>query len=28
VEDGSPDSLLAERGEYAALHESWQQSLA
>jgi ABC-type multidrug transport system fused ATPase/permease subunit len=28
VEDGSPDSLLAERGEYAALHESWQESLA
>jgi ATP-binding cassette, subfamily B, bacterial len=28
VEDGSPDTLLAERGEYAALHESWQQSLA
>ena len=28
VEDGSPDRLLAERGEYAALHESWQQSLA
>ena len=28
VEDGSPDTLLAEHGEYAALHESWQQSLA
>jgi ATP-binding cassette, subfamily B, bacterial len=28
VEDGSPDTLLAERGEYASLHESWQQSLA
>ena len=28
VEDGPPDRLLAERGEYAALHESWQQSLA
>jgi ATP-binding cassette subfamily B protein len=28
VEDGPPDRLLTERGEYAALHESWQQSLA
>ena len=28
VEDGPPDRLLAERGEYAALHASWQQSLA
>jgi ATP-binding cassette, subfamily B, bacterial len=28
VEDGPPDRLLAEHGEYAALHESWQQSLA
>jgi len=28
VEDGPPDRLLAEPGEYAALHASWQQSLA
>jgi ATP-binding cassette, subfamily B, bacterial len=28
VEDGPPDRLLAEGGEYASLHESWQQSLA
>jgi ATP-binding cassette, subfamily B, bacterial len=28
VEDGPPDTLLAERGDYAALHESWQRSLA
>ena len=28
VEDGPSDRLLAERGEYAALHASWQQSLA
>jgi ATP-binding cassette, subfamily B, bacterial len=28
VEDGPPEQLLAERGEYAALHASWQQSLA
>jgi ATP-binding cassette, subfamily B, bacterial len=28
VEDGPPERLLAERGEYASLHASWQQSLA
>jgi len=28
VEDGPPDRLLGEHGEYAALHESWQESLA
>jgi ATP-binding cassette, subfamily B, bacterial len=28
VEDGPPHRLLAERGEYAALHASWQESLA
>ncbi len=28
VEDGPPDTLLSDNGEYAALHESWQQSLA
>jgi ATP-binding cassette, subfamily B, bacterial len=28
LEDGPPDRLLAESGEYAALHASWQQSLA
>ena len=28
VEDGPPDRLLTESGEYAALHASWQQSLA
>jgi ATP-binding cassette, subfamily B, bacterial len=28
VEDGPPHRLLAERGEYAALHTSWQESLA
>jgi ATP-binding cassette, subfamily B, bacterial len=28
VEDGPPGRLLAERGEYAALHRSWQESLA
>ena len=28
VEDGPPDRLLAEQGEYAALHAGWQQSLA
>jgi ATP-binding cassette, subfamily B, bacterial len=28
VEDGAPERLLAEAGEYSALHASWQQSLA
>jgi ATP-binding cassette subfamily B protein len=28
VEDGPPERLLAEGGEYSALHASWQQSLA
>jgi ATP-binding cassette, subfamily B, bacterial len=28
VEDGPPGRLLAEGGEYAALHTSWQESLA
>jgi len=28
VEDGPPERLLAESGEYSALHASWQQSLA
>jgi ATP-binding cassette, subfamily B, bacterial len=28
VEDGPPATLLAEGGEYSALHASWQQSLA
>ena len=28
VEDGPPERLLAEHGEYAALHASWQESLA
>jgi ATP-binding cassette, subfamily B, bacterial len=28
IEDGPPERLLAEGGEYSALHESWQQSLA
>jgi ATP-binding cassette, subfamily B, bacterial len=28
VEDGPPARLLAESGEYSALHASWQQSLA
>jgi len=28
VEDGPPARLLAEGGEYSALHASWQQSLA
>jgi len=28
IEDGPPDRLLAEGGEYSALHASWQQSLA
>jgi ATP-binding cassette, subfamily B, bacterial len=28
IEDGPPEQLLAEGGEYSALHESWQQSLA
>jgi ATP-binding cassette, subfamily B, bacterial len=28
IEDGPPQRLLAEGGEYAALHESWRQSLA
>jgi len=28
VEDGPPDRLLTERGEYASLHESWLESLA
>ncbi len=28
VEDGPPERLLAEGGEYSALHESWRQSLA
>jgi ABC-type multidrug transport system fused ATPase/permease subunit len=28
VEDGPPDRLLAEGGEYSALHASWRQTLA
>jgi ATP-binding cassette, subfamily B, bacterial len=28
IEDGAPDDLLATDGEYAALHASWQESLA
>jgi ABC-type multidrug transport system fused ATPase/permease subunit len=28
LEDGPPDRLLADGGEYSALHASWQQSLA
>jgi ATP-binding cassette, subfamily B, bacterial len=28
VEDGPPGRLLTEGGEYAALHASWQESLA
>jgi ABC-type multidrug transport system fused ATPase/permease subunit len=28
VEDGPPERLLAEGGEYSALHESWLQTLA
>ena len=28
VEDGPPGRLLAEGGEYSALHTSWQESLA
>jgi ATP-binding cassette, subfamily B, bacterial len=28
VEDGPPERLLAEGGEYSALHASWQESLA
>ncbi len=28
VEDGPPARLLAEGGEYSALHTSWQESLA
>jgi ATP-binding cassette, subfamily B, bacterial len=28
IEDGPPEQLLAVRGEYAALHASWQESLA
>jgi ABC-type multidrug transport system fused ATPase/permease subunit len=28
VEDGPPDQLLAEGGEYSALHSSWLESLA
>ena len=28
VEDGPPGRLLAEGGEYSALHASWQESLA
>jgi ATP-binding cassette subfamily B protein len=28
VEDGPPESLLAEEGEFARLHESWRASLA
>jgi ATP-binding cassette subfamily B protein len=28
IEDGPPEQLLEERGEYAALHASWQESLA
>jgi ATP-binding cassette, subfamily B, bacterial len=28
IEDGPPQRLLAEGGEYSALHESWRQSLA
>jgi ATP-binding cassette subfamily B protein len=28
TEDGTPAELLASEGEYSALHESWQESLA
>jgi ATP-binding cassette, subfamily B, bacterial len=28
VEDGSPADLLADGGEYSALHQSWQDSMA
>jgi ATP-binding cassette, subfamily B, bacterial len=28
VEDGPPGQLLAEGGEYSALHTSWLESLA
>lgn len=28
VEDGPPGQLLAEGGEYSALHASWLESLA
>jgi len=28
IEDGAPADLLTEAGEYAALHASWQESLA
>ncbi len=28
IEDGPPERLLEESGEYAALHASWQESLA
>ncbi len=28
IEDGPPEELLTEAGEYAALHASWQESLA
>jgi len=28
IEDGPPSALLTEAGEYAALHASWQESLA
>jgi ATP-binding cassette, subfamily B, bacterial len=28
IEDGPPGRLLEDRGEYAALHASWQESLA
>jgi ATP-binding cassette, subfamily B, bacterial len=28
IEDGPPAELLTEAGEYAALHKSWQESLA
>jgi len=28
IEDGTPAELLTEAGEYAALHASWQESLA
>jgi ABC-type multidrug transport system fused ATPase/permease subunit len=28
IEDGPPARLMADGGEYSALHASWQQSLA
>ncbi|MFD2029108.1 hypothetical protein [Promicromonospora aerolata] len=27
VEDGTPDELIAGNGQYARLHEAWQDSL-